>query len=162
MLRLNKNPSPKLIYTNIWFYIHQTKKNSTEYFILQWEKYFMSMKWWAFKKNEYADTTLYSSIPITSVFIFFSQWWSINGGYGKHISNLFHMYLCEGDRKRYSVHAETYPVLNSWSDVASSASSPCSSSSAVTKCTSTWDFIKIWNRNIMTSQLSQIADLLLW
>ena len=38
--------------------------------------------------------------------------------------------------ERYEVYAETYPVLNSWSDVASSASSPCSSSSAATKCTS--------------------------
>jgi len=37
--------------------------------------------------------------------------------------------------ERYEVYAETYPALNSWSDVASSASSPCSSSSAATKWT---------------------------
>jgi hypothetical protein len=43
------------------------------------------------------------------------------------------------------MHAKTYPVLNSWSEVTSSASSPCSSSSAVTKCTSGKNLPKIEN-----------------
>jgi hypothetical protein len=46
-----------------------------------------------------------------------------------HVGFIVLIYYDERSIKR-EVYAETYPVLNSWSDVASSTSSPCSSSSA--------------------------------